>query len=54
MKRLLKYICRDNEKAGYIHPAMKILPPFYWELFSYLFALAIVVTNVKGKSFNSK
>jgi len=50
MKKFIKYICRswEDEKAGYVHPALKIFPPFAWEVLSYLVALAIAVSIIKA------
>jgi hypothetical protein len=44
IKKIIGYIFRGWDKEGpYIHPGLKILPPFFYELLAYLIALGILL-----------
>ena len=48
IRKILKYIFRGWEnETDYVHPLMKILPPFFFEFISFLIALAIIVSLIK-------
>jgi hypothetical protein len=43
LKKIVAYIFRSwEEEPGYTHPRIKILPPFFYKLLTYLIALAIL------------
>jgi hypothetical protein len=43
LKKIVVYIFRSwEDKPGYTYPRLKILPPFFFELLSYLIGLAIL------------
>jgi hypothetical protein len=43
LKKIVAYIFRSwKDEPGYTHPGLKILPPFFLELISYLIGLSII------------
>jgi len=44
LKKVIAYIFRswEDEPERAPHPRLKLLPPFFWELLSYLIALALL------------
>jgi len=44
MRKIVAYILRrwDQERTQPLHPGLKILPPFFYEILGYLLAIAIL------------
>jgi len=43
LKKIAAYIFRSwEDEPGYIHPRLKLLPPFFYELLAYLIGLVIL------------
>ena len=46
--KILKYIFRKYEKeTKYLHPKLKILPPFFYDIFIFLIVLSVVIAIIK-------